>query len=45
MGISVRNSKKWDKQTGEKALERNLSTMRLRDFKAGKELTFLWQQQ
>jgi len=33
MRISDRDSKKRDRQTGEKTLGRNLSTMRLRNFK------------
>jgi hypothetical protein len=41
--ISGRKYGKLDRQTGEKALERNLLNMRLRGFKGMKELTFLWQ--
>ena len=41
MGISARNSKKRDRQTGEKAFEeRNLLSVKLRRFKVMRELTF-----
>ena len=40
MGISARNSIKRDRQTGEKAFERNLLSVKLRRFKVMRELTF-----
>jgi hypothetical protein len=42
IGISARDPRKRNRQTGEKVLERNLLRVKLGGFKAMKERTFLW---